>query len=133
MMCLICRLIHSGYFCSASSSRGIQYVHWVMHKCIMVKVRGEKITRKVWSMTKKKVVRNFGGRSRKFCWEKVKFQKFSRKSKISSKIGGKSETGGENASWAQRGWMPLVRCGHNVGSRELDVSSLCASGERDGI
>ena len=26
--------------------RGVQYVHWVMHKCIMVKVGGE-ITRKV--------------------------------------------------------------------------------------
>src|SRR6218665_1773617 len=26
-------------------SRGVQYVHWVMHKCIMVKVGGE-ITRK---------------------------------------------------------------------------------------
>src|SRR6218665_2058220 len=23
--------------------RGVQYVHWVMHKCIMVKVGGEKI------------------------------------------------------------------------------------------
>src|SRR6218665_4134052 len=22
-------------------SRGVQYVHWVMHKCIMVKVRGK--------------------------------------------------------------------------------------------
>ena len=27
-------------------SRGVQYVHWVMHKCIMVKVGGEN-TRKV--------------------------------------------------------------------------------------
>jgi len=26
--------------------RGVQYVHWVMHKCIMVKVGGEKIKRK---------------------------------------------------------------------------------------
>ena len=24
--------------------RGVQYVHWVMHKCIMVKVGGEKYT-----------------------------------------------------------------------------------------
>ena len=23
------------------STRGVQYVHWVMHKCIMVKVGGE--------------------------------------------------------------------------------------------
>jgi len=28
-------------------SRGAQYVHWVMHKCIMVKVGGEQNTRKV--------------------------------------------------------------------------------------
>ena len=27
--------------------RGVQYVHWVMHKCIMVKVGGTKSTRKV--------------------------------------------------------------------------------------
>ena len=26
--------------CNAAS-RGVQYVHWVMHKCIMVKVGGE--------------------------------------------------------------------------------------------
>jgi len=26
--------------------RGVQYVHWVMHKCIMVKVEGERNTRK---------------------------------------------------------------------------------------
>src|SRR6218665_2241260 len=85
--------------------RGVQYVHWVMHKCIVVKVGGRKRnTHKVckkqvnlsktggkfvkvggriiftkqgenvlkqcenrgeienfWSMTKKKVIRNFGG------------------------------------------------------------------------
>ena len=27
--------------------RGVQYVHWVMHKCIMVKVGGKRNTRKV--------------------------------------------------------------------------------------
>ena len=27
--------------------RGVQYVHWVMHKCIMVKVGGNEIPRKV--------------------------------------------------------------------------------------
>ena len=50
--------------------RGVQYVYWVMHKCIMVKVGGKvgnekhvkyvKSRRKLWSMTKK-VIRNFGG------------------------------------------------------------------------
>ena len=28
------------------SYRGVQYVHWVMHKCIMVKVGGNEIHRK---------------------------------------------------------------------------------------
>jgi len=28
------------------TTRGVQYVHWVMHKCIMAKVGGEKIKRK---------------------------------------------------------------------------------------
>ena len=28
-------------------SRGVQYVHWVMHKCIMVKVGGKRNTQKV--------------------------------------------------------------------------------------
>src|SRR6218665_1740615 len=27
--------------------RGVQYVHWVMHKCIMVKVGGKRNTRRV--------------------------------------------------------------------------------------
>src|SRR6218665_1220775 len=27
--------------------RGVQYVHWVMHKCIIVKVGGKRNTRKV--------------------------------------------------------------------------------------
>ena len=27
--------------------RGVQYVHWVMHKCIMVKVGGKRNTHKV--------------------------------------------------------------------------------------
>ena len=128
--------------------RGVQYVHWVMHKCIMVKVGGKRNTYKVC----KKQVNSFktggeifesrgeiiifanqggkcsktgktGGKfeicgrqkfsladeNRKFCREKVKFQKFFRKSKKISKIGGKSETGGENASWPQKGWTPL--CG----------------------
>ena len=28
-------------------TRGVQYVHWVMHKCIMVKVVGKRNTHKV--------------------------------------------------------------------------------------
>src|SRR6218665_1104365 len=32
--------------CQVALSRGVQYVHWVMHKCIMAKVGGEKIHRK---------------------------------------------------------------------------------------
>ena len=28
-------------FFSVYDHRGVQYVHWVMHKCIMVKVGGE--------------------------------------------------------------------------------------------
>jgi len=39
--------------------------------------------------------------------EKVKLLKFSRKSEHFSEIGGKSETGGKNASWSQGGWTPL--------------------------
>ena len=39
--------------------------------------------------------------------EKVKLWKFSLESENFSKIGGKSETGGENASWSQGGWTPL--------------------------
>jgi len=42
----------------------------------------------------------------KFFREKGTFFKFSRKSQKFSKIGEKSETGG-NASWPQRGWTPL--------------------------
>src|SRR6218665_913702 len=29
---------------NSPKSRGVQYVHWVMHKCIMVKVGGKKYT-----------------------------------------------------------------------------------------
>src|SRR6218665_3152924 len=34
-------------------ARGVQYVHWVMHKCIMVKVGGKRNTHKVF---KKQVI-----------------------------------------------------------------------------
>ena len=30
--------------------RGVQYVHWVMHKCIMVEVEGKRNTQKVCKM-----------------------------------------------------------------------------------
>src|SRR6218665_3948671 len=30
----------------AIATRGVQYVHWVMHKCIMVKVGGKRNTQK---------------------------------------------------------------------------------------
>src|SRR6218665_3327313 len=30
-----------------TASRGVQYMHWVMHKCIMVKVGGKRNTQKV--------------------------------------------------------------------------------------
>ena len=33
-------------FCNILLSRGVQYVHWVMHKCIMVKVGGKRNTQK---------------------------------------------------------------------------------------
>ena len=32
---------------NTTTYRGVQYVHWVMHKCIMVKVGGKRNTRKV--------------------------------------------------------------------------------------
>jgi len=120
-------------------SKGVQYLHWVMHKCIMVKVGGrneihrkyvksrwffrkqggifesrgehnnfretggemywnretEGEIRNLWSMTKNKVIRNFGWwKSKKFSG-KVTFLKFSTESDNFSKIGGKSETGRE--------------------------------------
>src|SRR6218665_1282075 len=36
-----------GFIESTAQGRGVQYVHWVMHKCIMVKVGGKRNTRKV--------------------------------------------------------------------------------------
>jgi len=43
----------------------------------------------------------------KFFQEKVKFLKFSRKSKKNFENRGESETGRGNASWPQGGWTPL--------------------------
>jgi len=34
-----------------SMRSGVQYVHCVMHTCIMVKVEGKRKTRKVWKNT----------------------------------------------------------------------------------
>ena len=48
---------------------------------------------------------------------KVKFGKFSTESENFSKIGGKSETGG-NASWPKRGWTPLLK--HVIPGRLTD-------------
>jgi len=31
--------------------RGVQYMHYVMHKCIMVKVGGKRNTRRLWKNT----------------------------------------------------------------------------------
>ena len=47
--------------------RGVQYVHWVMHKCIMVKVGGKRNTRKV---CKKQV--NLSKRGGKICQSRGK-------------------------------------------------------------
>ena len=35
--------------CRQAATRGVQYVHWVMHKCIMVKVGGKIHTKYVKS------------------------------------------------------------------------------------
>src|SRR6218665_648478 len=101
---------------STCPNRGVQHVHWVMHKCIMATVGGKihvKYVRSrvkiqnLWSMTKKRSSEILAGENGQFFREKVKLLKFSRKSKNWSKIGGKSETWGENASWPQRGWTLL--------------------------
>ena len=34
----------------SKKARGVQYAHWVMHKCIMVKVGGKRNTRKACEM-----------------------------------------------------------------------------------
>ena len=54
-------------------------------------------------MTKKRSSEILADENGKLFREKVKFLKFSRNSKKISKIGWKSETGGGNASWLQRG------------------------------
>ena len=118
------------------TSRGVQYVNWVMHKCIMVKVGGEihvkyvkscwmfwkqrefwkqgeiqnfresggkcsktgKIggqIRNLWSMTKKKVVRNFGGWKWEICSGKGKMFEIFQKVPKFFENRGKSETEGK--------------------------------------
>src|SRR6218665_335247 len=39
-------MVHSDTFCSSLKTRGVQYVHCVMHKCIMVKLGGNEKHRK---------------------------------------------------------------------------------------
>src|SRR6218665_1233215 len=45
----ICGMCCTGFHSNSASltGRGVQYVHWVMHKCIMVKEGGKRNTRKV--------------------------------------------------------------------------------------
>ena len=43
----VCSYVYVGRGGALVKSRGVQYVHWVMHKCIMVKVGGKRNTRKV--------------------------------------------------------------------------------------
>src|SRR6218665_2985677 len=66
--------------------RGVQYVHWVMHKCIMVKVGGKRNTRKV---CKKQVnLPKTGGKFVKV-GERIIFAKQGGKCTETAKIGGK--------------------------------------------
>ena len=91
--------------------RGVQYVHWVMHKCIMVKVGGKRNTRKVCKKqvnlfnTVGKICQSIGGKSRNFSG-KGKIVKNS--SKVRKNFGnrGKSETGGK-CIMVSGGWTPL--------------------------
>src|SRR6218665_1226300 len=67
--------------CKSVTNRGVQYVHWVMYKCIMVKVGGKRNTHKV---CKKEV--NFSKTGGEICQSRGKF--------FSLRDGGKcSETG----------------------------------------
>ena len=62
----------------------------------------------MWSMTKKKRSSEISAdENQEIFREKVKFKKFSSEFENFSKIGGKSETEGGNASWSQGGWTPL--------------------------
>ena len=73
--------------------RGVQYVHWVMHKCIMVKVRG-KNTRKVC----KKLVNlaKTGGEIFKSRGGKNNFRETGGKCIERRKIGGNSKFVGDD-------------------------------------
>ena len=133
-----------------SGGRGVQYMHWVMHKCIMVKTGGKRNTRKVckkqvnlsktegkfvkskgeiiifakqggemyWNRENrgkfeicgwwlKKIIRNFGGWKSRILSGKDKIVKIFLRVRKFFDNRGKSETG-VNASWSQRGWMPLL-------------------------
>jgi len=68
--------------------------------------RGE--IQNLWSMTKMKVIRNFGGwKSRNFSAKGKILKNFHRVWNFFENMG-KSETGGDNAPWPQGGWTPLV-------------------------
>ena len=43
---LMAKMLDGPQYMWVASCRGVQYVHWVMHKCIMVKVGGNEIHRK---------------------------------------------------------------------------------------
>src|SRR6218665_3219465 len=84
-------------FCGVDKRRGVQYVHWVMHKCIMVKVWGKRNTHKV---CKKQV--NFRNQ-REICKSRGKNNFLERGGKYSetgkmwgenSKVGGKIQNSG---------------------------------------
>src|SRR6218665_2078743 len=56
------------YYCIASTTiemaiiiRGVQYVHWMMHKCIMVKVGGKRNTCKVCKKNQVNLSKSEGG------------------------------------------------------------------------
>src|SRR6218665_2504037 len=59
-------------------------------------------------MTKKRSSEILADESEEIFRQKVKLLQIFRKSENFSEIGGKSETGGENASWSQGGWTPLM-------------------------
>src|SRR6218665_3287004 len=97
----------------------LQYVHWVMHKCIMVKVGGKRNAQKVckkqvnFSKTggkfeicgrrlNKKSSEILADENQEIFREKVKLRNSCTESEIFFKIWGESETEG-NASWSQRG------------------------------
>ena len=79
----------------ASGTRGVQYVHCVMHKCIMVKVGGKRKhikyvkTRTFYEiMGKKKNCRNRGVKSIEIAKIKREFKLFGQWKKVDQKFWG---------------------------------------------